>query len=373
MTATQPLQIGIVQRTRQSPFYAGTIRAGVKGFSVYNHMLMPIYYESPEADYWHLMKNVTLWDVGCERQVEITGPDAFHLTRLMTPRNLSRCRIGQCKYVPIVDENGGMINDPLLLRLGENHFWFSLADSDVLLWAKGLAVGYGLDVKVTEPDVSPLAVQGPNADPVMRDVFGDWVTKIRFFRFKETELDGMPLLIAKSGWSKQGGYEIYLRDGRYGNQLWDRMMSAGAKYDIKPATPSTIERIESGLLSYGNDMTLEHNPFEIGLEKFCDVDQAFDFVGKAALQKVKAEGITRKLVGLVIHGERIPGCSRHWDIEKDGEPSGKVMSSVYSPRLEQNIALAMLPIMNTNIGTEVIVVTEWGERLGATVSPVPFE
>lgn len=363
--------IGIVERTRKSPFYDATVRYGVKGFTVYNHMLMPIFYESPEADYWQLVTNVTLWDVAVERQVEITGPDAFKLTRLMTPRNLAKCKIGQCKYVPIVDQAGGMINDPVLLRLGENHFWLSLADSDVLLYAKGIAYGLGLDVELREPDVSPLAVQGPNSDPVMVDLFGDWVTKLRFFRFRETELEGIPLVVAKSGWSKQGGYELYLRDGRYGDQLWEMVMAAGKKYDIAPATPSTIERIESGLLSYGNDMTLENNPFEIGLGKYCDLDQPFDFIGKVALQRIREEGIKQKLVGLQIHGDKIAGNSHHWPIEKEGQPCGKVTSATYSPRLKQNIALAMLPIEHTSPGTQVEVLTEVGERLG-TVAEIPF-
>lgn len=363
--------IGIVERTRKSPFYDSTVRWGVKGFSVYNHMLMPIFYDTPEADYWHLINNVTLWDVAVERQVELMGPDAFKLARLMTPRNLAKCRIGQCKYVPIVDENGGMINDPLLLRLAKDHFWLSLADSDVLLYAKGIAYGLGLDVQIREPDVSPLAVQGPNSDPVMVDVFGDWVTKLRFFGFRETEIDGIPVVIAKSGWSKQGGYEIYLRDGRHGNRLWDMMMDAGKKYGIAPATPSTIERVESGLLSYGNDMTLENNPFEIGLGKYCDVDQEFDFIGKAALRRIRHEGVTQKLIGLVLEGDKIAGNSNHWDIQKDGQPCGKLTTATYSPRLKQNIALAMLPIEHTEIGTQVQVLTAFGVR-DATVTEVPF-
>ena len=371
MSLNQMPVIGIVERTRKSPFFDATVRWGAKGFTVYNHMLMPIFYETPVADYWHLVTNVTLWDVAVERQVEITGPDAFKLTRLMTPRNLAKCRIGLCKYVPIIDENGGMINDPLLLRLAKNHFWISLADSDVLLYAKGIAYGLGLDVQIREPDVSPLAVQGPNSDPVMVEVFGDWVSKLRFFGFRETEIDGIPVVVAKSGWSKQGGYEIYLRDGRHGDRLWEMMMAAGKKYDIRPATPSTIERIESGLLSYGSDMTLENNPFEIGLDKYCDVDQAFDFIGKAALRRIRDEGVTQKLVGLVIHGDKMTGNSNHWPVQKAGQPTGHVTSAIYSPRLKQNIALAMLPIEHTEVGTEVEVLTEWGKR-AATVNEIPF-
>lgn len=239
--------IGVTPRVRKSPFFDSALAAGAKGVTVYNHMLMPTYYESPEADYWQLMTNVTIWDVGCERQVEITGPDAFTLAQLLTPRNLSKCQIGQCKYVPIVDDNGGMLNDSVLLRLGEQHFWLSLADSDILLWAKGLALGYGLNVQVTEPDVSPLAIQGPNAEAVTAALLGDWVKAVRFFHCKETNLDGIPLVVARSGWSKQGGFELYLRDGRYGAELWDRVMAAGAAWQIAPAAPSSFERIESGL------------------------------------------------------------------------------------------------------------------------------
>lgn len=364
-------QIAIVQRTRKSPFFDATIRTGAKGFTVYNHMLMPTWYESPEADYWHLVNNVTLWDVAVERQVEIRGRDAFHLVRLMTPRNLEKIKVGRCYYVPIVDENGGIINDPLLLCLAKDHFWLSVADSDVLLYAKGLALGLGLDVEICEPDVSPLAIQGPNADLVAAAVFGDAITQLKFFGFCEMIVDGIPVVVAKSGWSVQGGYEVYLRDGRFGGKLWEMIWKAGEPHGIKPATPNNIERIEGGLLSYGNDMTIENNPFEVGLGKYCDVDQAFEFIGRSPLQKIRAAGVTQKLVGLIIDGEKMAGCSEWWPISIEGRHCGKVTSSAYSPRLAQNIALAMLSIEQTTIGTRVTVHSEFGDR-SATVAEVPF-
>lgn len=365
--------IGIAHRIRKSPFFDATIQAGAKAFTVYNHMLLPLYYESTVADYWHLVNNVTLWDVAAQRQVELTGPDATRLAQYLTPRNLSKCKIGQGKYVPLVDENGGMINDPILLRLGENHYWLSLADSDVLLWAKGLAHGFGWDVTVIEPDVSPLAIQGPNSDAVITTLFGDdWPTKLRFFWFRETDLDGIPLVVAKSGWSKQGGYELYLRDGAYGDQLWERVAEAGRPLDIKPATPSTIERIESGLLSYGNDMTLAHNPFEIGLDKYCDLEQEADFVGKSALQRIKAEGIRQKLVGLFIDYADPVGNEHHWPLTYADQSAGVVTSATYSPRLERNIALAMVPIEFAEVGAMLTVAMPEGISAECTVTTFPF-
>lgn len=366
----QPL-IGIVQRTRKSPFFDATVKAGVKGFTVYNHMLMPIYYDTPQADYWHLVNNVTLWDVAVERQVEITGPDAHTLVQYMTPRNLSKCKIGQCKYVPIIDENGGIINDPVLLKLAENHYWLSLADSDVLLYAKGLANGHGWDVTITEPDVSPLALQGPNWAKVAEKIFGDWIHKLRFFRFKEVDLDGIPLVVARSGWSKQGGLELYLRDGRYGTKLWDLVMEAGKEFGIAPATPSTIERIESGLLSYGNDMTLETNPFEVGLGEYCDLDQEADFIGKDALKRIQAEGVKQTIVGLVLDMEGEVSIQEFWPLYRDGKLTGKITSAIYSPRVKKNIALALVSVADSTVGTELTAETPNGQ-LNVTVHEMPF-
>ena len=364
-------QFGISTRTRKSPYFDATIADGVQGMTTYNHMLMPTWYDSPLADYWHLVENVTMWDVAVERQVEITGPDAMKLATLMTPRNISKMRVGQCKYVPIVDENGGMLNDPILLRLGENHFWLSLADSDLLLWAKGLAYGLGLDVNLVEPDVSPLAIQGPNWLPVCRNLLGDWVADLRFFRFREFELDGIPLVVARSGWSKQGGLELYLRDGSRANELWERVKKAGETWNIRPATPSTIERIESGLLSYGNDMTINDNPFQVGLGQYCDVHQEANFIGKTALQKIKCQGVKRKLVGVFLDCEERMFSEHWWPIYREGERIGDVRSATWSPHLKRNIALAMVHIHSAEINTQFSAETPWG-IVDCQVTTLPF-
>ncbi len=361
-----------VSRTRKSPFYDSAVKAGLTGVTIYNHMLLPTWFESTEKDYQAIMNGVTCWDVGSERQVEVTGPDAFELVRMMTPRNLSKLKIGQCKYIPMVNQDGGMINDPVLLRLAENHFWISLADSDILLWAQGIALGKGLDVNITEPDVSPLAIQGPKADDVAAKIFGDWVRKLKFFWFKELEFEGMPLVIARSGWSKQGGFEVYLRDGQYGAKLWDMVMEAGAEFDIKPAAPNAIERLESGLLSYGNDMDMSNNPYEIGLDKFVDLKQDVDFIGKFALQKIRAKGIKQKLVGLKFNCDPIPWNEEFWPIRSNSKGViGKVTSSVYSPTLKTNIGLGFVPIDMTEIGTEVMIDSPYG-YFSAEVHKVPF-
>jgi aminomethyltransferase len=358
-------------RIRKSPYFEATERYGCKSYTTYNNMYLPLVYQDLVTDYWHIKKGVTLWDVGCQRQVEITGPDAFKFLQHLTPRNLTNFKVGQCKYAALTTEDGGILNDPVALRLGENHFWLSIADRDILLWAKGLAVGYQMQVAIQEPDVSPLAVQGPKSFDVVADLFGDWVRKIRYFWFQETELDGIPLVLARSGWSKQGGYELYLRDGSYGDQLWEIVMEAGRPYNIKPATPSSIERVESGLLNYWEDMNEDNNPYEVGLGKFVDLDQEVDFIGKEALKKIKASGIKRKLVGLEVHSEPLSQQAQPWLIECDGKPVGALTSAVYSPDLDKNIAFALVAVECTDVGTRVVV--HMGQKkVDATVSHLPF-
>ena len=337
-----PFTLAVSPRLRTTPFHDRVLAAGAQAFSVYNHMLLPLVYESWEADYWHLMERVQLWDVSVERQVEIQGRDALALVELMTPRDIARCAIGQCKYLPLVDEHGGIVNDPLILRLAEDHFWVSIADSDVLLWTKGLATGRGFDVEVREPDVSPLALQGPLADNVAEAVFGPWTRSLRFFRFRETELDGIPLVVARSGWSKQGGFEIYLRDGSLGGKLWDRIRDAGKPYGLRPGAPNLIERIESRLISYGTDVTLDHDPFEAGLEAYCDLDKPAEYLARAALAERRGRTPARRLERIVIGGGCIEPNIAPLSLQAAGRPAGFVTSSAWSPRQERNVALAMV-------------------------------
>jgi aminomethyltransferase len=358
-------------RIRKSPYFEATERYGCKSYTTYNNMYLPLVYEDLVSDYWYLKKDVTLWDVGCQRQVEITGPDAFEFLRHLTPRNLTKFEVGRCYYLPLTNEEGGILNDPVALRLGENHFWLSIADRDILLWAKGLAAGCQMKVTLQEPDVSPLAVQGPKSFDVVADLFGDWVRKLKYFSFKETELEGIPLVLTRTGWSKQGGYELFLRDGSYGDQLWEIVMEAGKPYNIKPGTPCWIERIESGLLNYWEDISDTTNPYEVGLGKFVDLDQNVQFIGKEALKKIKAEGIKRKLVGLEIHAEPLHQTPEFWLVEYNNQQIGTITSAVYSPDLDKNIAYALVGIECSQLGTQ-LTVDLGGEKVSATVTSLPF-
>ncbi|MEE8573747.1 MAG: glycine cleavage T C-terminal barrel domain-containing protein, partial [Gemmatimonadota bacterium] len=330
-------------RVRRSPFFEATLRDGCRGYTVYNHMFLPIEYDDLENEHRRLLEDVTVWDVSVERQVEITGPDAFELTNMLTPRDLTKCAVGQGKYVIITAEDGGLINDPVLLRLGENHFWLALADSDVLLWTRGIAYRSGLDVEIREPDVSPMQVQGPKSREVVGALFGDQVLDLKYYWFLETDLDGIPVVVTRTGWSGEVGYEIYLRDGSRGVELWDRVMEAGRPYNIAPTGPSDIRRIEAGILNYGIDMTIENNPFEVGLGWQVNLDQEADFVGRDALARIKAEGVSRMLAGVEIGGDALDLNMERWPVLSNGSRVGHITSAVYSPRLDRNIGYAMVP------------------------------
>lgn len=359
-------------RLRRSPFFNATQRHGAKGYTVYNHMLFPTCFADFEEEYWHLLNHVTLWDVSVERQVEITGPDALALTNMLTPRDLSRCAIGQGRYVVITAEDGGIINDPVLLRLGENHFWLALADSDVLLWARGIALKSGLRVKITEPDVSPLQVQGPKAKDVMRALFGDPVMQLRYYWFVETKLNGIPVVVTRTGWTGEVGYEIYLRDGSRGDELWERIMEAGRPHQIRPTGPSDIRRIEAGILNWGADMTLETNPYEVGLDYLVDEAKRTDYVGREALAQIRTRGAERKLAGIEIEGDRIEMNAVPWAAAASGSGAGRVTSAIYSPRLKKNIGYAMLPASQSALQTRLTVTIPGAGDRKAKVVPRPF-
>jgi aminomethyltransferase len=370
--STQLTDIGFGTQIRKSPYFEATLRYGAQAFSVYNHMYIPRDFGDPVENYWNLVNAAILCDVAVERQVEITGPDAARFVQMLTPRNLSQCQVGQCKYVLITSEEGGIINDPILLRLGENHFWLSLADSDVLLWAKGLAVHSGMDVSIGEPDVSPLQLQGPKSLEIMKALFGEEISTLRYFFLRELELDGIPLVVSRTGWSGELGYEIYLRDASRGDELWERIMAAGKPFGLRAGHTSTIRRIEAGMLSYHADMDIHTNPFELGLDRLVDLDMPDNFIGKATLKRIKAEGIRRKQVGLEIAGLPVEGTNtQFWPAKIDDEQVGVVTSAVYSPRLERNIALAMVSVEWAGKGSELIVYSLSGDR-PAKVVDVPF-
>lgn len=358
-------------RVRKSPFYDATLTAGARAFTVYNHMYMPTSYGDPVKEYWAMVEGVTLWDVSSERQIEISGPDAVEFTQFLTPRDISTCKVDRCRYILFTDHDGGIINDAVMLRLEENRFWLSPGDGDVLLWAQGVAAGNGMDVAIHEPDVSPLQLQGPLAPKVARKLFGDVAVEMGYFHMRQLELDGIPVVLSRTGWSGELGYEIYLRDGSRGTELWEKCMAAGEEFGIAPATPSAIRTIEGAILSYCSDITRDDNPWTIGLGRLVDLDKPSDFIGKAALAKIAKEGTQRLLVGVEIEGDPLPGNDRFWDVLYDGQVVGHLTRCSWSPRLERNIGLVNVPVALAEEGSEFTIVALLGER-SAVVVPTPW-
>jgi dimethylsulfoniopropionate demethylase len=354
------------RRLRRTPFSEGVEAAGVKAYTVYNRMLLPTVFESMQADYRHLKDHVQVWDVAVERQVELRGPDAGRLMQMLTPRDLRGMLPGQCYYVPIVDETGGMLNDPVAVKLAEDRWWISIADSDLLLWVKGIANGYRLDVLVDEPDVSPLAIQGPKSDDLMARVFGDRVRAIRFFRFGMFQFEGRDLAIARSGYSKQGGFEIYVDGSDIAMPLWNALFAAGQDLNVRAGCPNGIERVEAGLLSYGNDMTDDNTPHECGLGKFCDTRTAIGCIGRDALLRVSKEGPVQQIRPIAIDGDAVPGCDRAWPILAGGKCVGQVTSAAWSPDFQTNVSIGMIRMTHWEPGTRLEIETPDGMR-GATV------
>jgi aminomethyltransferase len=358
---------------KKSPYFQRTVEAGCTSWDLYNHMLIPTLYDDDIKEYWHLLNNVTLWDVAVERQVEIIGPDAARFTQLLTPRDLSRTAVGQCKYVLICAPDGGIVNDPILLKLAEDHFWLSLADSDALLYALGVAAFAGMDVQVREPDVSPLQLQGPRSKQVIQKLLGDEVMNLKYYWCAQTELDGIPLVVSRTGWTGEVGYEFYLRDASRGPDLWDRVMEAGAEFDIRAIAPSDQRRMEAGIFNYGNDMDITNNPYEItGLERLVELDNDNRVVSREALERIAQQGVTRKLVGVSIEGEPMSlWLEDFWPVRHGGRDVGRLVSACYSPRLEFNMGYVWVPIELAELGATLEVMSPAGPSV-ATVKALPF-
>ena len=359
-------------KLRPSPFYDAVVGEGMVTAMPYNRMILPTSYGRPDEEYWRIINGVSMWDVGCERQVELKGPDAGRLAQILCPRNLENCAVGQGKYVALCNHDGYLLNDPILLKVADDCYWLSIADSNIWYWARAIASERRLDVVVREPDVSPLAVQGPLADEVVASLFGDWVRDLKYFWFRESVLDGIPVMVARSGWSKQGGFEIYLMDGSQGGKLWNIVKEAGQPWGIGPGAPSTAERVESGLVSVGGDTDETTNPFEVRLGRFVDVDVPDDVIGIAALRRFKADGSDRHQLGVVLDDDGTPtqpGFS--WqEIRYDGRRIGDMTCCVWSPRMAKNIGYGLVA-SDIAAGTTVEVIRA-GRPVAATLTGLPF-
>jgi glycine cleavage system aminomethyltransferase T len=361
-------------RNRRTPYYEATQKHDPKGYTVYNHMYFPIRFDTFEAEFDALLNDVTLWDVSVERCLEIGGPDGFAFAQLLTPRDLSRCEVGQAKYVLICDLDGGIVNDPVLTRMDERTFWFALASSDALLFARGLRNAYpDLDVTIREADVAPLQVQGPKSKDLMRDLVGDDILDLKYYWWRRAEIDGIPVVITRTGWTSEVGYEIYLTDTSRGTDLWEHIMKVGEPHRITPTGPSDIRRIEGGIFNWGADMTYDNNPLEMGLERLVDWNLSDDAsISLSALRSIKERGVTRRINGVEFDGDPFPALNDvKWPVIDRGERLGKVTSAIHSPRLRKNIGYAWLPAGRSKPGVRVQVETEWGTRT-ATVVPMPF-
>ena len=369
---TNGTDFGFGTQIRKSPFFDATVKWGAKDFSVYNHMYIPRDFGDPEQNFWNLINDAILCDVAVERQVQIKGPDASKFVQMMTPRDLSTMEVGQCKYVILTNQYGGILNDPILLRVEENVYWFSLADSDVLFWAQGLAANLNYDVEISEPDVSPLQLQGPKSRDIMVEVFGDQVLDLKYYWFKKFNFKGMDLVISRTGWSSELGYEIFITNSSHGNDLYNTIMDIGFPMGLKPGHTSTIRRIEGGMLSYHADMTINTNPLELGMQKFIELDKDFNFIGKDALIDLNNKGLSRKQVGIIINDKPMKGPNtRFWDVIKNDVVIGKVTSAVYSPRLKLNIGIAMVKIEFSGIGEE-LKINNGNKILDSKIVEKPF-
>jgi glycine cleavage system aminomethyltransferase T len=361
-------------RVRRTPYHEATQRYSPKGFTVYNHMYFPIRFDSFEAEFDALLNGVTLWDVAVERCLEISGRDGFRFAQLLTPRDLFKCAVGQAKYVLLCDSDGGIINDPVMTRMEENTFWFALASSDALLFARGLKNAYPqLEVNIREADVAPLQLQGPRSKEVMAALAGKEILDLKYYWWRRAEIKGIPVVITRTGWTSEVGYEIYLTDCARGAELWEHIMSVGQPYGLKPTGPSDIRRIEGGIYNWGADMTYENNPLEMGLERLVSWELADEAaISLAALRRIRSQGVRRMINGVELDGAPFPALNAlKWPVSDSGRRIGEVTSAIYSPRLKKNIGYAWLPTERSRIGTRVAVDTEWGART-ATVVEKPF-
>jgi aminomethyltransferase len=358
---------------RRSPFFDATRRAGCTAYDIYNHMYIPGYYDDPVKEYWLLNEKVTMWDVGVERTVQVSGPDADRLIDMITCRDLTKCAVKQGKYMLVTAPDGGIVNDPVLLHVDENVWWMQLADSDAGLYALGVATAGGYDVEVTLPDVHPMQVQGPLSAKTLEKLVGPAIYDIKYYWVDRFEIGDIPVVISRTGWTAVPGFEINLLDGTRGDDLWNAVLAAGEEFGISPVAPVEARRIEAGIFNYGSDITLTDTPLHVmGLERLVE-DQPQDYIGKAALEALQRTGVDRKLVGIVLEGDELRAeMSRYWDVFRDGQKVGHMTDAIWSPGLDKNIGFVWVPIGLADPGNPLDVVTERGEEIVGVTAAIPF-
>ncbi len=363
--------LGFQPRIRKGAFFEACWRYGCRNYSVYNRTYISSFFTNPVDEYWHVINHVALWPVMGERQVEITGPSAKEFVQLLTPRNMDNCAIGQCKYALLTAPDGGIVCDPIILHPEAGKYWLSTSDCDLELWTKGIAVNAGLEVTIRDAEVSVLQVQGPKSPALMVDLVGEAILDLKYYWSASFDFQGTELVISRTGWSGEFSYEIYLADETKGDALFDALMEKGKIYNVAPGSVSQARRIESGILSWGLDISPETNPYEVGLGHLVGLKNPADFIGKKALSRLKHEPLTKKLVGLIVEGEALASNETIWPLMIDGKQIGKLTSLGYSPRLEKNLAIAIVDIADAQVGTLMSVET-WDRTRTAVVSSLPF-
>ena len=362
---------GLNPRIRKSPYFASCLKYGATEFHPYNGMWMPVGYDTPVNEYWNTIERAGIWDVAVQRCVEISGPDAEAFTNLLTPRDVSKVAVGQCRYLILTNQDGGILNDPVMLRVAEDRFWLSTADADMYLWAKGVATYSGHDVSIDTPHVYPLQVQGPKSPEIIASVFGDDILDLRYYHWMKAEVNGIDVVISRTGFSSEVGFEVYLLGYERGDELWEIIMQAGKPLGLSPGSPNRIRRIEGGVLDFGSDMTPAENPFQLGMERLVDFSKG-DFIGRSALEKIRDNGVARKLSGVFMSGEPFQKNNEHrWPVTRDGKGVGFISSAVHSPRLARNIGFAQVDIEHLASPEGMRVDTPEGER-EITLTTLPF-
>ncbi|MEM7094324.1 MAG: glycine cleavage T C-terminal barrel domain-containing protein [Actinomycetota bacterium] len=362
---------GLNPRIRKSPFFASTLKYGATEFHPYNNMWMPVGYDTPVNEYWNVIERASMWDVGVQRCVEIAGPDAEAFMNLLTTRDISKVEVGQCRYIVMTNQDGGILNDPVMLRMDTDRFWLSTADGDMYLWAKGVSSFSGHDVTIATPHVYPLQIQGPRSADVVSAVFGDEVLDLRYYRWMYGAVDGIDVVISRTGYSSELGFEVYLLGHERGDELWETLMEAGVPFGLSPGSPNRIRRIEGGVLDFGSDMTAAENPLEVGMDRLIDWDKP-QFIGKAALEAIRDAGVARRRVGVFMSGGAFAKNNENrWRVTAEDRKVGEITSAVFSPRLERNIGFALLDVPHDSGESPLTVDTPEGAR-ELEVTSLPF-